>query len=156
MKNGCRTVRVHMLLSEKEAQTIHKRMSECGITNQSAYLRKMGIDGYIIVRRNSTTKRWHQIAAVGRYKTTYTDKKAKSSKKCYRYSVLAYKKVSGKIMVSGPSGYAAAVTKRNKKKNVYSVSVSNPANVSIVMAGSCAQTYLKFPSKAYSRSMRFL
>lgn len=48
MKNGCRTVRVHMLLSEKEAQTIRKRMSECGITNQSAYLRKMGIDGYII------------------------------------------------------------------------------------------------------------
>ena len=114
-----------------------------------------GIDGYIIVRRNSKTKRWHQIATVGRYKTTYTDKKAKSSKKCYRYSVLAYKNVSGKIMVSGPAGYAAAVTKKNKKNNVYSVTVANPANVTIVMAGSCAQTYLKFPSKAYSRSMRW-
>ena len=114
-----------------------------------------GIDGYIIVRRNSKTKRWHQIATVGRYKTTYTDKKAKSSKKCYRYSVLAYKNVSGKIMVSGPAGYAAAVTKKNKKNNVYSVTVANPANVTIVMAGSCAQTYLKVPSKAYSKSMRW-
>ena len=48
MSKDNRTVRVHMLLSEKEAKTIRKRMSECGITNQSAYFRKMGLDGYII------------------------------------------------------------------------------------------------------------
>ena len=53
-----------------------------------------GIDGYIIVRRNSKTKRWHQIATVGRYKTTYTDKTAKKGK-TYYYKAAAYRDVSG-------------------------------------------------------------
>lgn len=43
-----RTVRVHMLLSEHEAELIRNRMAELGIINQSAYFRKMAIDGYII------------------------------------------------------------------------------------------------------------
>ena len=37
-----------MLLSEQEANIIRERMAELGIVNQSAYLRKMAIDGYIV------------------------------------------------------------------------------------------------------------
>ena len=48
MNKGNRIVRVHMLLSEKEAKIIRERMAELGIINQSAFMRKMAIDGYII------------------------------------------------------------------------------------------------------------
>ena len=121
-----------------------------GVTNPS------GIDGYIIVRRDVTGNNWRQIATVDNDTTSYTDKSARSKNRCYRYSVLAYKNKKGeKRLVSTPAGWAGAVTKRNKKKNVYSIKVSNPANVSVVMAGSCAQTYLKFPKKAYSKYIRW-
>ena len=48
MNRERRNVRVHMLLSEQEANIIRERMAELGIVNQSAYLRKMAIDGYIV------------------------------------------------------------------------------------------------------------
>lgn len=48
MSKQNRTVRVHMLLSEKEAKVIHDRMAEVEMTNQSAFFRKMATDGYII------------------------------------------------------------------------------------------------------------
>ena len=114
-----------------------------------------GIDGYIILRRDLKGSTWRQIATVKARQTSYTDKSAKTKNKCYRYSVVAFRKVSGKTMVSQPAGWAGALTTKSKKKNVYSVKVTNMANVSSIMVGSCAQTYLKFPSKAYSTSMRW-
>ena len=114
-----------------------------------------GIDGYIVVRRDLTGGTWRQIATVNAGKTSYTDKKAKTKNKLYRYSVVAYKKVKGKTMVSQPAGWAGALTTKSSKKNVYSVKVTNLANVSTIMVGSCAQTYLKFPKNAYSTSMRW-
>ena len=113
------------------------------------------IDGYYILRRDLKGNTWRIVATVSPKATTYTDKKAKTKNKFYRYSVIAFKKVSGKIMVSTPSGWAGALTTRSKKKNVKSVTVSNLANVSIIMAGSCAQTYLTFPKKAYSKYIRW-
>ena len=115
----------------------------------------VAVDGYIIVRRDLKGDTWRQIATVGAKTTTYTDKKAKTKNKFYRYSVLGYKKVSGKTMVSTAAGWAGALTTKSKKKNVNSLGVSNLANVSSIMAGSCAQTYLTFPSKAYSKYIRW-
>ena len=43
MSRERRNVRVHMLLSEQEANIIRERMAELGIVNQSAYFRKMAI-----------------------------------------------------------------------------------------------------------------
>ena len=43
-----KSVRVEFVISEQEADLIKERMAELGITNLSAYLRKMAIDGYII------------------------------------------------------------------------------------------------------------
>ena len=50
MKGGRdkRSVRVEFVLTEAEAALIKERMAELGITNLSAYLRKMAVDGYII------------------------------------------------------------------------------------------------------------
>ena len=35
-------------MSEQEAELVKGRMAELGITNLSAYLRKMAIDGYVV------------------------------------------------------------------------------------------------------------
>ena len=113
------------------------------------------ISGYIIVRRDNKGNTWRQIATVKASATSYTDTAAKTKNRYYRYSVLAYKKTGDKTMVSGPTGWAGAVTTRSSKKNVYAVSVSNPANVAAIMSGSCAQAYLKFPKKAKSTYIRW-
>ena len=113
------------------------------------------INGYYILRRDINGDTWRVVATVGPKTTSYTDKKASSKNKYYRYSVIAYKKVDGKIMVSTPAGWAGAITTRSKKKNVTSVTVSNLANVSVIMTGSCAQTSLSFPKKAYSKYIRW-
>ena len=43
-----KSVRVEFVISEQEADLIKERMAELGITNLSAYLRKMAVNGYII------------------------------------------------------------------------------------------------------------
>lgn len=43
-----RSVRVEFVMSEQEAALVRERMAELGISNLSAYLRKMAVDGYII------------------------------------------------------------------------------------------------------------
>ena len=40
--------RQEFVMSEPEAELVKERMAELGITNLSAYLRKMAVDGYII------------------------------------------------------------------------------------------------------------
>lgn len=43
-----KSVRVEFVMSEQEAELVKGRMAELSITNLSAYLRKMAVDGYII------------------------------------------------------------------------------------------------------------
>lgn len=43
-----KSVRVEFVMSEQDAELVKGRMAELGITNLSAYLRKMAVDGYII------------------------------------------------------------------------------------------------------------
>mgnify|MGYP000265301279 CR=1 FL=1 len=43
-----KSVRVEFVMSEQEAELVKGRMAELGISNLSAYLRKMAVDGYII------------------------------------------------------------------------------------------------------------
>ena len=47
-KRNKHSVRVEFVVTEQEAALIKERMAELGITNLSAYLRKMAVDGYII------------------------------------------------------------------------------------------------------------
>jgi len=48
MKKENRDVQLHFMATEQELGWIKARMTELGITNLSAYLRKMAVDGYII------------------------------------------------------------------------------------------------------------
>lgn len=50
MKGGHnkKSVRIEFVMSEQDAEVVRERMAELGITNLSAYLRKMAVDGYII------------------------------------------------------------------------------------------------------------
>ena len=50
MKNerSKRSVRIEFVVSEQESELIKERMEQIGVTNLSAYLRKMAVDGYII------------------------------------------------------------------------------------------------------------
>lgn len=43
-----KTVRVEFVMSEQEAELVKGRMAELGISNLSAYMRKMAVDGYIV------------------------------------------------------------------------------------------------------------
>ena len=43
-----KSVRVEFVMSEQDAELVKGRMAELGITNLSAYLRKMAVEGYII------------------------------------------------------------------------------------------------------------
>ena len=112
-----------------------------------------GIDGYLILKKDINGDTWREIATATAKKTSYTDKTAKKKNKLYCYTVVAYKKVGKKKLISAPNASAGALTTKSKLKNVYAVKVSNLANVSSIMAGSCAQTYLKFPSKAYTTAI---
>lgn len=47
-KRDKHSVRVEFVVTEQEAALIKDRMAEMEITNLSAYLRKMAVDGYII------------------------------------------------------------------------------------------------------------
>ena len=47
-RHNKKSVRVEFVMSEAEAELVKERMAELGITNLSAYLRKMAVDGYII------------------------------------------------------------------------------------------------------------
>ena len=50
MKGGRskKSVRVEFVMSEQEAELVKEHMAEMGITNLSAYLRKMAVDGYVV------------------------------------------------------------------------------------------------------------
>lgn len=48
MKKQARSTQLHFVVSEQEIELIRERMEQTGITNLSAYLRKMAVDGYII------------------------------------------------------------------------------------------------------------
>ncbi|MCL2663898.1 MAG: plasmid mobilization relaxosome protein MobC [Oscillospiraceae bacterium] len=46
-----RDVQILIMIDEKERDLIHKRMNAMGISNRSAYLRKMALNGRIILVR---------------------------------------------------------------------------------------------------------
>ncbi len=48
MKKSNRNVQLHFFVTESEMAAITEQMAQTGITNLSAYLRKMAVDGYVI------------------------------------------------------------------------------------------------------------
>ena len=48
MKEDMRSIQLHFFVTPQENAAIRQRRAETGIVNQSAYLRKMALDGYIL------------------------------------------------------------------------------------------------------------
>ena len=114
-----------------------------------------GIDGYIILRKDPDTDMWNRIAGVESTAVSYTDEEASEPNVLYSYTIVAFKRINGRTVVSEPADWAGAVTTRSDSKNVYECKVTNLANVVSVMAGSCAMPSLKFDDKAFSTEMRW-
>ncbi len=55
-KKRVRTLRQEFYLTPQEMELLAKKMKEAGIENESAYLRKMALDGYIIKEDYSMLK----------------------------------------------------------------------------------------------------
>ena len=113
------------------------------------------ISGYYILRRDPKTKTWRQISTVRSSVLSYTDNKASDKNRLYQYTIVAYKKSGDEITVSNAPAWAGAVTTRSSLKNVSSVKFSNLANIVSIMSGSCAQVYIKYPDKAYCKTIRW-
>jgi alpha/beta superfamily hydrolase len=62
-ENRTRSIRIPFFVDEKENEKINDRMAKLGIENRSAYLRKMAIDGYIIVKESQDTEELKKICA---------------------------------------------------------------------------------------------
>ena len=43
-----RNQELHILWTKEELDRLHRKMDEAGVINQSAYIRKMALDGYIV------------------------------------------------------------------------------------------------------------
>jgi hypothetical protein len=43
-----RSIHLHVMVTEGEFDTIHQRMTEAGIANTGAYIRKMALNGYVL------------------------------------------------------------------------------------------------------------
>lgn len=48
MENRKRNVHLHVMVTPDELAAIHERMTEAGISNAGAYVRKMALNGYIL------------------------------------------------------------------------------------------------------------
>ncbi|MBC2002487.1 MobC family plasmid mobilization relaxosome protein [Listeria booriae] len=57
MTNRKRNMELKFRVTEEEKAFIELKMKEAGITNREAYLRKMAIDGAIVVSNHTETKR---------------------------------------------------------------------------------------------------
>ena len=48
-KKRRRPIHLHVMVSEEELALIRERMAEAGIRNMGAYMRKMALNGYVLV-----------------------------------------------------------------------------------------------------------
>ncbi|MEG2253347.1 MAG: plasmid mobilization relaxosome protein MobC [Clostridia bacterium] len=74
MAKGKRVNRVVFLLTDEELGTIQEKMAQLGITNASAYLRKMAIDGFVLTLNMPELK---ELLSLMRYNSNNLNQLAK-------------------------------------------------------------------------------
>ena len=102
------------------------------------------IDGYVILRKDTTGERWRQIAAVAGNVNSYKDTAATVKDLQYKYSVVSYRVVDGVRMVTVPVRWAGAVSSNSTKQNVKRFTLRNSARVTTVKAGVTKKIALNF------------
>ena len=78
-----RNVQFHFFATEEEAAAIRQKKAEAGIRNESAYLRKMAIDGYMIRMDLSDVKEVVRLLRINSNNLNQYAKKANESGKVY-------------------------------------------------------------------------
>ena len=78
-----RTVQFHFFATPEEAKLIRDREKEIGILNESAYLRKMAIDGYLIQMDLSDVKEAVRLLGITAANMNQYAKKANESGSIY-------------------------------------------------------------------------
>ena len=78
-----RNVQFHFFATEEEAAAIRQKEADAGIRNESAYLRKMAIDGYMIRMDLSDVKEVVRLLRINSNNLNQYAKKANESGKVY-------------------------------------------------------------------------
>lgn len=84
--------RFEIRLSGKEKQLIRQRMSEAGVTNMSAYVRKMAIDGYVVSLDLSDVKELVRLLRYCSNNLNQYAKKANETGNVFKYDIDNLKK----------------------------------------------------------------
>ena len=59
-KKRRRPIHLHVMVSEEEQALIQQRMAEAGIRNMGAYIRKMGLNGYVLHVTSRPSGSWYR------------------------------------------------------------------------------------------------
>ncbi len=82
-----RTVQFHFFATPEEARLIRDREKEIGILNESAYLRKMAIDGYLIQMDLSDVKEAVRLLGITSANMNQYAKKANETGSIYKEDI---------------------------------------------------------------------
>ena len=97
MENRKRNIQMKFWVSEEEKRLIDEKMKRLPIRHYGAYLRKMAIDGYILVVDRSDTKEYiRQLQAVSR-NINQIAKRANATGTVYEQDIEDIKKAVGEI-----------------------------------------------------------
>ena len=58
-KKRRRPIHLHVMVSEEEQALIQERMTEAGIRNMGAYVRKMALNGYVLHVDLAPVRNWY-------------------------------------------------------------------------------------------------
>ena len=83
MANRVRNIRIEFRVTEDEHAFIAKKMSEAGIINREAYLRKMAIEGYIIRVDYSDIREMSRLLRIATNLLNQIAKRANESRSLY-------------------------------------------------------------------------
>ena len=88
-----RTEQFHFFATPEEAKLIRDREKEIGILNESAYLRKMAIDGYLIQMDLSDVKEAVRLLGITSSNMNQYAKKANETGNIYREDIAELKEM---------------------------------------------------------------
>lgn len=74
---------IFVRVSQEDREAIKKKMEQSGITNQSAYIRKMAVDGYVIVLDLSDVKEMVRLLSINSNNLNQIAKKANQTGSIY-------------------------------------------------------------------------
>lgn len=113
------------------------------------------ISGYIVLRKNTLTGSFRQIALLPAGKTAYTDQTAVRKNLLYTYCIASYKKGDTIQISNETTDWVSGFTAGSRKANVYSVKISNLSTFKSMSVGTSAKIKTVLPKKAASTSIRW-